>query len=176
MTTVGYGDFYPTDLLGRFIIFFVALSGNLLVALIINHFQNQTELSIDEKNALNFIQRLEEKDNIKHFAASYFKSNFSYVIMKRKLVRDELYVNKENKKKIINLAKETFERRKQFKEAVHTYHVSFKMEDDADKIKKKISKLDETLDIMNKNVTNIKNSIKSLIDNIGKMFDENKFE
>ena len=102
MTTVGYGDYYPLDFLGRFITFFIALSGNLLVALIIVGFQNKTELSINEKNALNFIQRLEQKDNIKKFAASYFKSNFSFVIMKRKLLRDELQINEKNKKKLLN--------------------------------------------------------------------------
>ena len=172
MTTVGYGDYYPLDFLGRFITFFIALSGNLLVALIIVGFQNKTELSIDEKNALNFIQRLEQKDNIKKFAASYFKSNFSFVIMKRKLLRDELQINEKNKKKIIELAKDTFEKRKKFKEAVHTYHVFYKMEDDVDKVKKKISKLDESLDDMNKNISKITNKIKNLIENIGKTFDQ----
>ena len=100
----------------------------MLVALIIFSFQNKTELSVDEKNALNFIQRLEQKDNIKRLAASYFKSNFNFVIMKRKLIRDELDVTKKNKKKIIELAKDSFEKRKKFKEALHTYHVSFKIE------------------------------------------------
>ena len=176
ITTVGYGDYYPIDFLGRFITFFIALSGNLLVALIIFSFQNKTELSIDEKNALNFIQRLEQKDNIKRLAASYFKSNFNFVIMKRKLIRDELDVNKKNKKKIIELAKDSFEKRKKFKEALHTYHVSFKMEEDVDKVKKKISKLDENLDNMNKNISNIKNKIKNLIENIGKTFDQKEFE
>jgi hypothetical protein len=99
ITTVGYGDYYPIDFLGRIITFFIALWGNLLVALIIFSFQNKTELSVDEKNALNFIQRLEQKDNIKRLAASYFKSNFNFVIMKRKLIRDELDVTKKNKKK-----------------------------------------------------------------------------
>ena len=172
MTTVGYGDYYPLDFLGRFITFFIALSGNLLVALIIVGFQNKTELSIEEKNALNFIQRLEKKDDIKKFAASYFKSNFSFVIMKRKLLRDELQINEKNKKKIIELAKENFEKRKKFKEAVHTYYVFYKMEDDVDKVKKKISKLDESLDQMNKNISKITNKIKNLIENIGKTFDQ----
>ena len=57
--------------------------------------------------------------------------------MKRKLLRDELQINEKNKKKIIELAKDTFEKRKKFKEAVHTYHVFYKMEDDVDKVKKK---------------------------------------
>ena len=176
ITTVGYGDYYPIDFLGRIITFFIALWGNLLVALIIFSFQNKTELSVDEKNALNFIQRLEQKDNIKRLAASYFKSNFNFVIMKRKLIRDELDVTKKNKKKIIELAKDSFEKRKKFKEALHTYHVSFKMEEDVDKVKKKISKLDDNLDNMNKNISNITNNIKNLIENIGKTFDQKEFE
>ena len=96
--------------------------------------------------------------------------------MKRKLIRDELDVTKKNKKKIIELAKDSFEKRKKFKEALHTYHVSFKMEEDVDKVKKKISKLDDNLDNMNKNISNITNNIKNLIENIGKTFDQKEFE
>ena len=38
MTTVGYGDYYPISILGRFVGFIIALSGTVIVALNINFF------------------------------------------------------------------------------------------------------------------------------------------
>lgn len=171
MTTIGYGDYYPKSFLGRVIMFFVAISGPLLVAIIVNEFQNATELSAHEKKALDFLLRLREKDDIREKAASYFKANFTYVIYKRKLYREEIPINDETKKKMLFLAKEKFQKRKAFKKAVHVYGVKYKMGEDYDMINKKIEKLDDNMRTLNNKFQIINNKINNLAFNISKYID-----
>ena len=171
MTTIGYGDYYPKSFLGRVIMFFVAISGPLLVAIIVNEFQNATELSAHEKKALDFLLRLREKDDIREKAASYFKANFTYVIYKRKLYREEIPINDETKKKMLYLAKEKFQKRKAFKKAVHVYGVKYKMGEDYDMINKKIEKLDDNMKTLNNKFQIINNKINNLAFNISKYID-----
>ena len=64
MTTVGYGDIYPETTLGRIVGCIIANSGNIVVALIISFFQEQTYLLDQEKKALDFIQRVNDKEKI----------------------------------------------------------------------------------------------------------------
>ena len=82
MTTVGYGDIYPETTLGRIVGCAIATSGNIVVALIITFFQEQTYLEIEEKNALEFMQRVNEKEEIMKDSAKYFKANMLYMIQR----------------------------------------------------------------------------------------------
>ena len=166
MTTVGYGDMYPDSTLGRLIGCVVAISGNVLVALIVSFFQEKTNLQSEETNALDFIQRVNEKEEVMKASAAYFKANMLYIINKRKIENGVLQLNKNNKNKMIKLVKDKIEARKRFKNLFHKFHIHFKMENDVDKIKKKIDNLDYAeADLSNYiNLINIK--IKELIRNI----------
>ena len=173
MTTVGYGDYYPKSFLGRVIMFFIAISGPLLIGIIVNEFQNATQLSVYEKKAFDFLLRLKEREDIREKAASYFKANFTYVIYKRKLNREEIPINDETKATMLSLAKEKFQKRKEFKKSVHVYGVKYKMGEDYDKINKKIEKLDENMikltekfQIINNKINNLAFNISNYIDNI----------
>ena len=165
MTTVGYGDFFPVSILGRFIGFIIAISGTVIVALNINFFQSTTELGDDEKRTLDFIQRLEEGDEIKNLAVSYFKNNFQYVITKRKYFKGEIPNNNKQKKIMIQKARDKFFYRKKYKEVVHRFQIKYKMAVDVDMVKKKIRFLDN-------NVISLNDKIQKLNDKIEKYFEK----
>ena len=80
MTTVGYGDVFPESTLERVVGCAIAISGNVVVALIVSFFQDKTNLQDEEKNALDFIQRVNEKEEVMKASAAYFKANMLYMI------------------------------------------------------------------------------------------------
>ena len=166
MTTVGYGDIYPVTTLGRIVGCLIATLGNVVVALIVSFFQEKTNLKGDEKSALEFIQRVNEKEGVMKASAEYFKANMLYIIFKKKYESGIIPDNEKNKNKLIRLVKDKIEARKRFKNLFHKFHIHFKMETDVDKIKKKIDDLDYAeIDLSNYiNLINIK--IKELIRNI----------
>lgn len=55
MTTVGYGDYYPVTNLGRLIIIICALSGIVLVSLIIISLQSSLKMDANEQKVNLFI-------------------------------------------------------------------------------------------------------------------------
>ena len=145
MTTVGYGDYFPKSVLGRFVVLIVTILGTIIMALNINNFQSKTELNDDDRHTLDLIQRLERKDEIKDLAVSYFKNNYMYVITKRKYFRGDIPNDNEHKKYMVNRARDKFYFRKKYKEVVHRFQIKYKMATDVDQVKKKIRHLDDTI-------------------------------
>ena len=166
MTTVGYGDIYPETTLGRIVGCTIAISGNVVVALIISFFQEQTYLEIEEKNALDFMQRVNEKEEIMKASAIYFKANMLYIIHRKKMENGVCPQNTKNKNELIRLVKDKIAARKRFKFLFHKFHLHFKMEADVDKIKKKIDNLDYAEGDLSNYINLINIKIKELIRNI----------
>ena len=164
MTTVGYGDYYPISILGRFVGFIIALSGTVIVALNINFFQSTTELGDDEKRTLDFILRLEEGDQIKNLAVAYFKNNFQYVITKRKYFKGEIPNDNSQKKIMIQKARDKFYYRKKYKEVVHRFQIKYKMAVDVDMVKKKIRFLDDTVLNLDKKLQTLNDRIEKYVE------------
>jgi potassium intermediate/small conductance calcium-activated channel subfamily N protein 2 len=118
MTTVGYGDYYPRSMLGRLVCFVTALCGNILVAMNINFLQSKTEISSDEERALNFIQRMEEREQMQSIAAAYFRANFTYFVNKKKMMRKEKKNGRKEQDELVLLAQNKFLKRKEFKKCL----------------------------------------------------------
>jgi len=66
---VGYGDFYPTTILGRSILFMVCIWGICLISLMVITITNLLSLNPLENKAMNLIMRLSKRLNLRHKAA-----------------------------------------------------------------------------------------------------------
>ncbi len=166
MTTVGYGDCYPRTTTGRAISSVVSLSGTIVVAMIINFFQGVADMNQEEKNALTFIDRLDEKEEIKSFAVNYFFADFKYRWTKKKMIKKYIENNDKNKKLLIKLARERYEKKKTYIEAQHKYQLEYNNEENVDKIQNKINSLDNALIDMKNQIKDIHDKLKILIKNI----------
>lgn len=65
MTTVGYGDGYPSTHLGRFVASLACLLGMFLISLIIIALINLTDFTQQERKAYDIIKILNNRKNIK---------------------------------------------------------------------------------------------------------------
>jgi hypothetical protein len=170
MTTVGYGDVYPVTTLARFIGCGCAIAGSVVVALIINFFNEKISLKPEEKKALQFLQKVDDREELMKAFAMYYKAHLQFVINRKKMENGFLEKNEENERKLIELIKEKMETKRHFKRLIHTFHLNYSREEDIDIIKKKISELNcnQTDTFSRINILNDK--IKELIINIKRYY------
>lgn len=71
---VGYGDFYPTTILGRLILLIVCIWGICCLALLVITISNLLTLNNLENKAMNLILRLSKRQNIRKIAAEIVTS------------------------------------------------------------------------------------------------------
>lgn len=83
MTTVGFGEAYPTTYLGRIIGFFACVVGMLLMSLMVVALTNQTEFSSSESKAFDFLQRVTADDYAKEKAANVIRKALQMAKLKR---------------------------------------------------------------------------------------------
>jgi hypothetical protein len=82
MMTVGYGDIYPNTHLGRMISFLSALTGMLIVSLLIISLSYVVEFSPKEKKAHNLIKKLEANNEMKKISSTLVKTVMKLYLMK----------------------------------------------------------------------------------------------
>jgi hypothetical protein len=82
MMTVGYGDIYPSTHLGRVISFLAALTGMLIVSLLIISLSYVVEFSPKEKKAHNLIRKLEANNEMKRLSGTLVKGVMKLYLMK----------------------------------------------------------------------------------------------
>lgn len=82
MMTVGYGDIYPNTHLGRVIAFLSALTGMLIVSLLIISLSYMVEFSPKERKAHNLIKKLEAGNEMKKISSTLVKSVMKLHLMK----------------------------------------------------------------------------------------------
>jgi uncharacterized protein YoxC len=166
MTTVGYGDIYPETTMERIIGYAIAISGTVVVALIVSFFQEQITLENNEKNTLEFVERVNGKEELMEASVTYFKMNMLYLLNKRKMEKGSMPQSEFNKNYLIKLLKERIEAKKKFKSLFHQFHIHFKMENDVDKIKKKIDNLDFAQTDLSQSINELNNKIRELLNNL----------
>ena len=69
MTTVGYGDYYPRTMIGRFLVFWISIYGVTIVSMMVVTISNLFQMSGQEKKAFSAITRLTLKKKINLNAA-----------------------------------------------------------------------------------------------------------
>ena len=84
ITTVGYGDIYPDTTAERVIGYCIAISGTVVVALIVSFFQEQITLGKNEKTSLTFVERVNGKEKLMDSSVTYFKMNMLYLLNKKR--------------------------------------------------------------------------------------------
>ena len=166
MTTVGYGDIYPDTTAERVIGYCIAISGTVVVALIVSFFQEQITLGKNEKNSLSFVERVNGKEELMNASVTYFKMNMLYLLNKKRMENGHMPQSEINKNRLIKLLKEKIEAKKKFKFLFHQFHIQFKMENDVDKIKKKIDNLDFAQTDLSNSINELNNKIQLLLRNI----------
>lgn len=166
MTTVGYGDYFPVSVLGRVVGCLISMFGTIIVAFIVGYFQELTNLSDSEKSAIEFVQRLNSKEEIRSTAAHYFISNFKFAKTKKDLEKEEKVLTLIDKQNLIKLAKERYDSKLNYKYTTHQYQVNYNMENDVDKIKSQINNLDLALVRMNRKISEVNEKAQILIQNL----------
>ena len=166
MTTVGYGDIYPDTTAERVIGYCIAISGTVVVALIVSFFQEQITLGKNEKTSLTFVERVNGKEKLMDSSVTYFKMNMLYLLNKKRMEKGYMPQSEINKNKLIKLLKEKIEAKKKFKSLFHQFHIQFKMENDVDKIKKKIDNLDFAQTDLSNSINELNHKIQLLLRNI----------
>ena len=134
-----------------------------IVALLASFFQKSLNLSTQEKNTLNFNQRVDDKDKMMKISAKYFRDNMLYIINKKKIEKGFLNYDKANKKKLISLLKNKMESKRKYKFLYHNFHVNFRMGNKVDEIKRRIDNLDFVGSDLTSNISLIDKKAKDLI-------------
>jgi hypothetical protein len=82
MTTVGFGDYYPSTPFGRMIILFVVIWGIFIVSIMVVVVTNTLLMDKTEKKTLIVIKRLEISGHLREAAGSFIQHVFYRLIKK----------------------------------------------------------------------------------------------
>jgi potassium intermediate/small conductance calcium-activated channel subfamily N protein 2 len=91
MTTVGYGDFFPTTHLGRLIIIISCFWGVFLVSMMVVTLNDSSKFSPGEKRSFDLLSRLKAKKRASRAAANLVLLSLRYNIFKQKNRRAQDY-------------------------------------------------------------------------------------
>jgi potassium intermediate/small conductance calcium-activated channel subfamily N protein 2 len=78
MTTVGYGDMYPTSIPGRFCGFILCIWGVLVVSMMVVAVNNTVELALGEDKAFMILRRLRFREELRNSAAFVLTTALRY--------------------------------------------------------------------------------------------------
>ncbi|KRX03768.1 hypothetical protein PPERSA_04276 [Pseudocohnilembus persalinus] len=84
ITSVGYGDYFPKTIFGRLLDIIIAIWGLFIVSMMVVVLTNTLEMDSSEKRALNVIQRLETRKDLREKAAKLLTGIATYNFLERK--------------------------------------------------------------------------------------------
>ena len=96
MTTVGYGDFFPSTLPGRIVGLILCIFGVTVISIMVLTVTNMLTLSDDEEKSLSLYQRIELREELRDkagtllFYAFKYKKSFSLDSENEKVRSDDL--------------------------------------------------------------------------------------
>jgi hypothetical protein len=98
MATVGYGDYYPKTLMGRFVGILAGLTGTIVVSILIISLQQLLKLSPLEMKTIDFVDRLTYKERIKKETAAYMKLSYNYIKIKNEYLKETKSSDRDKKR------------------------------------------------------------------------------
>ena len=87
MATVGYGDYSPNTITGRFFSFIICLWGIFYVSITFVSLINIIKLSVNEQNAFTLIKKLQLYNELRNTASSMITCFIRYCLLTRRLQR-----------------------------------------------------------------------------------------
>lgn len=155
MTTVGYGDYYPTSLPGRIVGLMVCVWGVAMISIMVYSFTNSLELSNFEERALSLHRKLEFKDQLKIAAANILVHAYRYKTIASKFPDDKISLS-------IYLGR--FHRAlKEFQRSRLKKKILYNLNSTEDNIERKIDYLDSLVRQYSTNYNKLKRNLEDLI-------------
>ena len=157
MTTVGYGDFFPSSLPGRIIGLIACVWGVLMVSIMVYSVTNMLKLSTYEERALSLHRKLEFREELKIKAAVMLVNSYKYKRYSRKFPEDKINIS-------IYLGR--FQRAlKEFQRFRLKKKILYNLNSIEDNIDRKIDYIDTLARRYNLNLKRVKSSMEELLMN-----------
>ena len=157
MTTVGYGDYFPTSLPGRIIGLIVCVWGVLMVSIMVYSVTNMLELTTYEERALSLHMKLEFREELKIKAGSMLVNSYRYKHYSRKFPEDKIKIS-------IYLGR--FQRAlKEFQRFRLKKKILYNLNSNEDNIDRKIDYIDTLARRYNVNYKRLKSNMEELLIN-----------
>lgn len=170
ITTVGYGDYTPSTNLGRILIIIIALTGILLVSLIIISLQSQVSFDSVEINTKTFVDRLISKNELKATSSDYFKDTLHFLISKSKYFNSTSNINSEDTKRLKKKLEDSLIRRikqkNQLKSKIRNFNRDFVPYEPTEKLNNKLKELEKKAKEMKTENSDIISKLESLLERI----------
>lgn len=104
MTTVGYGDYFPASVLGRFILFLVCIWGIFIISLMVITLNNTLSLNVLESKAMNLIIRLVKRQELKIIAGYILASTAKFCLLIKKKKSQKNHQNHQDNQGLTDFA------------------------------------------------------------------------
>ena len=155
MTTVGYGDFYPSTLPGRIIGLVICIWGVLVISIMVITVNNTLKLEKDEEKALALYKRLDLREDLRNTAGAMLFCALRYKRVLRLFPGDS---------RVKNIAFCKFQRSvRAFQEVKMRKKVMYKLNSAEDNIERRVNTISQQAKKYSESVDQIKAGLEGIL-------------